>query len=194
MSDTPQLQFDKSTHTYTVNGEVYPSVTQIIKEAGLIDDVWFNEEATDRGTIVHAATSLCDIGRLNAEAVPNDVQPYLDGWKRFLQENKPQIVGVERRFYQPTYCFAGTIDRLLFVGGVKAILDIKSGAPQAWHEIQTAGYGLGVGMSGARYCLYLDGKGGYKLERHEGITGRDIFMAALNLYHYKQSKGLLCKS
>ena len=47
------LHYDPETHIYTVDGEVLPSVTQILKDMGFIDVTWFNDYARERGSLVH---------------------------------------------------------------------------------------------------------------------------------------------
>lgn len=192
MAETGQLQFDAETHTYTVDGRVYPSVTQIIKAAGIIDDTRFNEEATNRGTLIHYATAMYDLGKLDEAGVPDDVRPYLEGWERFLRETKCEIVSVEKRVYHPTWEYAGTLDREVRLHHRDGLLDIKSGTPQAWHTVQSAGYAIASGRYCKRYGVYLDANGGYKLESHDDDPGdQRLFMSALAIFQFKQSKGLL---
>ena len=48
------IQFDPETHTYTINGRIYPSVTQIIKGV-LGDELWYKDWYAGRGRAIHQA-------------------------------------------------------------------------------------------------------------------------------------------
>jgi len=49
--------FNAGRHEYSDNGIIIPSVTQILKAAGVFDDRFYNEEARERGSAVH---ELCE--------------------------------------------------------------------------------------------------------------------------------------
>ena len=57
---THPIQFDEAAHVYTVAGVERPSVTQILKDAGLIDTTWYTDEARQRGRAVHLAAQFLD--------------------------------------------------------------------------------------------------------------------------------------
>ena len=185
-----QLHFDAATHTYTVAGTVYPSVTQIIKAAGLIDSEWFNEEATTRGTLVHFATALYDQSRLNWAKVPDEVRGSLAGWIGFRRESKCEILEIETCIYDGYWCFAGTRDRLIKLNNVTSILDIKTGAKVFWHPYQTAGYRL-LHPVPRRFCIYLKPNGDYKLDPNVDGIDEHHFLACLDTYKVKKRNGLL---
>lgn len=186
-----ELHLDQETHTYTVGDTVYPSVTQIIKAAGLIDDEWFNEEARERGELVHIATALYDRGQLNWEKVPDEIRGYVLGWIKFREESKCKIVSTERQF-NSGFGYCGTIDREITLNGRLGILDIKTGQPQAWHGVQLGGYRIGSGLHGVKtFSLYLSNRGTYKLVETRDEPEGQMFHAALNLYQYKKRNGLL---
>jgi hypothetical protein len=88
--DTSDLiEFDKLTHRYVVEGERFPSVTQILQASGLID---FSKipgpillAARDRGTAVHQALHHYNEGDLDPdfqELYP-DYWPYVSAWIDF---------------------------------------------------------------------------------------------------------------
>ena len=68
MVSAPILNFDEATHTYTVDGRDYPSITTVIEAAGLVDysmlpaaDLNFYQL---RGIALHDACWFSDEGRL----------------------------------------------------------------------------------------------------------------------------------
>ena len=182
----PILEYDDLTHTYKVDGVVYPSVTQVLTEAGFIDPTWFTEEGAERGSRIASVTEWHDTGVLNevafVEAYPNEVG-YLEAWKQFLSDRVGTILGIEERVYQDDYCFAGTLDRRVWLlgGVVKTVIDIKTGAKAWWHRYQTAAYmDCCEGAVGGRMAVYLKSNGTYTCDPHDNYTHDiDVFRAAL---------------
>ena len=58
------VQFDPVTHRYTVEGRIIPSVTQRIKDAGLLGSAaqFYSPESAARGTAIHQACADRDHG------------------------------------------------------------------------------------------------------------------------------------
>jgi hypothetical protein len=85
------LVFDEATHTYTLDGERLPSVTQILQRAGAIDfshiPPTILEAARERGTAVHKAVHYFNENDLDVDvfrvAFP-DYWPYVSAWIKFL--------------------------------------------------------------------------------------------------------------
>ena len=80
---TEVVQFDESAHVYTVARVQRPSVTQILKDAGLIDTTWYTDEARERGRAVHLATQFLDEDDLDWDTVLPQYGGYLAAWERF---------------------------------------------------------------------------------------------------------------
>ena len=80
--------YDPATHTYKTDDVVRPGVTTILKKARLIDTdaPWFDEYSRDRGTAVHLACELWDLGTLDESTLDPVLVPYLDGWRLFMAE------------------------------------------------------------------------------------------------------------
>ncbi len=88
---TCNIELDEDHHVYNVGGVIRPSVTQVLKDAGLIDTHWYTEEARLRGKAVHAACQFFDEDDLDWESVLPPYQGYIQGWARFKQESGFQI-------------------------------------------------------------------------------------------------------
>lgn len=74
------IQFNEATHTYTKNGVILPSVTEITRFLAYdykTDRPWLAEEAARRGTAVHEACMLMDYGE-EPEELP-EIAGYLTG-------------------------------------------------------------------------------------------------------------------
>lgn len=203
-----ELMFEPETHTYRVNGRVVPSVTQVISAAGLSEYSMVPrdklEYACRFGTAVHYGAELADKGILDEQSTEQIVLDRVGYWKNFLQvaEEKGWTDGhcfIESRFYShDAYDFAGTIDRAYVNGKTAVIIDLKTGSKYAAAAIQTAAY---EHLFRAQYndlrkvkrmAVYLRDDG-FEIEEHKDDTDIHIFRAALNLYKWKQQKGVSCK-
>jgi hypothetical protein len=187
------LTFSEQDHKYYLDSVEVPSVTRVIKEAGLMGDFCGgNESAMQMGSNVHLLLELEDDGQLG-EYAP-EYEPYLTAYRAFKKDTKAQVVEIEKRVCSETYRFAGTLDRVMDLPGIgRSILDIKSGSPSPSHAIQTSAYQLAFnaplsysnGGAHNRFALYLNGEGKYKLEQHKDRRDRAVFLAALTMWWYK---------
>lgn len=186
------LTFDAATHTYRLDGQVVPSVTQILGEAGLIDDRWYTEESQLRGRTVHVITALDDRGELDEAKVDAEYRGYLDAWRRFKAETKCEILSVEERVCNFVYRYAGTIDRRIRLPGLIELGDLKTGQPEWWHRFQSAGYWMCHDINaGGRCSIYLRSDGTWKSQIHaRHAYDTDVFRAALTLANAKRNEGI----
>lgn len=184
------LMFDEAAHEYRVEGRKLPSVTGILKAAGFIDTTFMDEAAMQRGTYVHQACEYFDQGDLREETLNPLIQPFLEGWKLFLKEMRATVRKIEWRVYHPGMDYAGTLDRILEIGGRLVLGDIKSGAPAAWHAVQTAAYATAVRyeepeMVLGRASVYLTKEGTYKYVEHKDRVDFDVWKAAVVVANWK---------
>lgn len=188
----PLFTFDEATHTYKVNGVVYPGVTEIIGEAGLYGNAarWFDDYSRDRGTAVHDAIRLylkgtLDIDHFNLECEP--IKGYLESYMRFEADTGFKPFQVEHAMYNHTYKVAGTADLIGPHQGDGSILDIKTSISiHPAEAIQLAGYELTWGERMKRYSLHLGADGKYRLMPWTDRRDRDIFLAAVAVYNWRK--------
>jgi hypothetical protein len=202
----PVVEFRETDHTYWLVEEQGKrrliSITQVLQVAGLVDTTFFNERAATKGTYVHDATALHDQGRLNDATVSDELRPYLDGYKLFLEECTPEWSRIEAMFADDVSDVAGTVDRVgtITVKGVpqKVVVDLKTGrgGSAPWHPIQLAGYQhlltqylsrRGQTREAAqikRYGLYLRGDGRYTLTPYTNTFDAAVFTSALTIAHW----------
>jgi hypothetical protein len=135
-----------------------PSVTEILKAAGLANEHYTGTAPRDRGTRLHGhLAEWLRTGAIASEirALAPLVAPLVQG----------EILRVEDRLFSPLG-FSGQIDTLRRrprEGGAElAILDWKFGVADPAHAIQTAGYAVLVGEAEGvsaymirRACVYL---------------------------------------
>lgn len=190
------LTFDEKKHEYKLDGLVIPSVTQIIKAAGLINLDYVGpqllKEKADLGKKVHLTTELYDRDSLNINELHPTLKEYLDGWIKFKEDYNFTPTEIELMSAHHLYKFAGRIDRIGFIAKDLTLLDIKSGSKQKSNAIQTAGYALLYDQDKKkteqikkRMVVYLLPEG-YRVESHTDPNDKNVFLAALTISNFKK--------
>ena len=188
------MKYNEERHEYKENGIIIPSVTQILKGAGLIDLSFINKdllaEKADFGTKVHETTELYDKFELDTETLHPTLNNYLKQWVKFQNDFKIQIQEIETMYYHPSYRFAGRLDRIISIGKDFAIVDIKTGGKFPSYPIQTAAYKMLYETNHKekikkRFTVYLT-ENSYKVDEHKNKTDESVFLAALTIYNYKK--------
>ena len=142
----PYIEFSEATHEYFVDGERRPSVTQVLKSCGMIDDRFFTEFGRWRGSATHKATHYYDEGDIDRRTIDPAVKPRLNGWIKFRKGTGYTPTLIEEICYDEIREFCGRPDRRgYFMGGKPEdsndIVDLKCYAPPWWVRYQLAGYG-----------------------------------------------------
>jgi len=182
------LVFDPERHAYILDGRVIPSVTQILTAEGIINGQWYTEDGRRRGGHVHLALRYLDEGRLDEDSVTDEVRPYLEAWQRFISETGFICLQIEQPFADRNLGFAGTPDRVGWMDGDKtlSIIDIKTGAPEPWHALQTAAYAVGLGKRTARrWSVYLKANGSYRLVQHRANDDINAWLGLVSVHNWK---------
>jgi hypothetical protein len=164
------LHFNEERHEYMVDGVLRPSVTQALKEAGLIHTEWYTDEARLRGKAVHAACQFLDENDLDWDTVLPEYRGFVQGWESFKRDSGFQIGRaangqplIEYRLYHPGFGYSSTLDREGSIGSDDYLLDIKTGGPEEWHGYQLAGYSqcLPQPLARKRLTVHLKANGRY---------------------------------
>jgi hypothetical protein len=171
------FRFDRVEHVYiTPEGEELPHITGMLQATGWIDDRWYTEESSRRGTAVHQLTADFDLGALDVASCVSPFRGYLLGHVKAMSLLRPTIVTVEEPLVHPGFRFGGRPDRAWTLYGLEAIGEIKTGDPERSHRVQTALQAIlraGAGESllppelTARYALYLKDRGKFYVEEHK---------------------------
>lgn len=168
-----KLQFEDATHTYTLDGEVIPSVTHIVRFLDADVDKsrpWLRDEAAERGTLVHDLCAMLDYGEDISEETPPYIQGYITAYMNFLRDCNCDWRYIERCDWAEFggVRYAGTLDRFGKVNGVNTIVDIKTGTSGSRHRhaAQLTGYSFFPCVSEAQALavLYLHRDGTYKFQ------------------------------
>jgi len=185
-------EFDESRHMYRVAGKIVPSVSSIIRPLtdaayGAIDPETLRR-AADFGTAVHACAELFDQGELDEDSVLPEWRPYLDAYKKWLDDVQPQIAEIEWRRGCARY--AGTIDRVAEINGENWIVDLKTTSTIHPHVgVQLAAYvALAEPAYGAnlrRAALQLREDGSYRFVEFKKRSDFTCFNGLLAVHAWR---------
>jgi CRISPR/Cas system-associated exonuclease Cas4 (RecB family) len=191
MMQNDRVIFDEENHRYFRGGGELPSVTSIIKGAGLSPDYSMIKGASSAAEYGKRVHKTIEIYLTKREEVYEDIfiQNALNRFKKFEEEF----------FYVPIECekivsgsdYAGTVDLIGEIGKrfkKKVIVDIKTGSPANWHVVQLSAYRAAykreTGLELDCYALYISSDG-YKVKPfavHELIAGYAVFCEAKKTY------------
>lgn len=190
--------FDEASHTYTLDGRVVPSVTQVI--APLHDLSRVPHDVLERkralGVAVHLACELDDEGELDDDATDAVVMGYVNGWRAFRRDVGATVLMNERRLAHRGLGFAGTLDRVVLTReGLVFLVDIKTAVRMSpAYGVQLAGYMLLLEAEGVplpapveRKGLQLSPDGAYRLVPYINPNDRPAFCGLLAVHHWKES-------
>jgi hypothetical protein len=192
--DAPPLRFDPVSHRYWLGAREVLSVTQILREAGLVDATWFTDAARLRGTLLHRATEAVDHGEA-VTTLTAALEPYLAAYAAFVRDARPVWQGIEQPIADGALGYAGTVDRWGTLSGDPAVVELKTGTVPAWTPLQLVAYGrLELGEPRVarrrRLALQLLPTGRYAIREYPLVNfGRDerVFLAALAVAQWKRA-------
>lgn len=199
--DEPLLTFDDETHTYRLDGEIVPSVTQLTDIYSTVsvdegDDLELTmEAAAERGTILHAYLEhrLWGGEREDFE-LPDSFGGYADGVDLFLSEHElsPCLTEEPMAGEAEGVQFAGTPDFVGRFDGVLSILDWKfvSQVQKTKVGAQLSGY-LSLCLCNDwrpenLWCVQFLSDGTYRL--YPAGTAADSFYLCLSVWREKHKK------
>lgn len=185
-----ELLFDQPSHTYTLDGVVIPSVSQVITAGDTTN--YPPNGAAERGTRVHRVLELLDKGELSQDYIAaikgREIEAFIDTYQAWRL--KLDLVANEEMYHGQLdgLAFAGTIDRVLKIGDYLAVVDIKTGRPYPKpHAMQVWAYGTLYTQATGREiehhgCVYLDGRTA-KLRMYGEPEALDLFRRKLAAYY-----------
>ena len=159
-TQTKQLTFLDGRYYWTEDGQFVPSVTTILdaypKDAGYYmwlksvgqDADTIRDEAGRRGSTVHEMTEAYDRGAEVSLLTEDGHLGYkvsewsmFERYVEFMQRFTPRIVMTEQNFVNAELGWAGTVDRVMTIGNVTMLVDIKtSNAIYPAYWLQLAAY------------------------------------------------------
>lgn len=197
-TDSPGLQLLESTHTYLFHGKQVPSVTQLLKDYGILTGIEYaKEEDLWRGQAVHETIRLWHKGTLNLKSLDPALEPYLSDYIKVCDSTGFRPLLWELMRYSLTYNFAGKFD----IGGIfkndngfESVVEIKTGAPDPAHGVQLSLYDISLPVLARhrnRIGIYLRGDGKPKLILYKDVSDYAAAYSLLNLHNWKCQKNII---
>jgi hypothetical protein len=187
------VEFDPVSHTYKVDGVYLPNVTSILKEAGIVDDRFYNTWARDRGSAVHKAIQFHAEGDLDEASLDPVVTPYFHAYLRWRDEMVHWVPEFsELKVVNRTLGYAGTVDMgLITPPATRALVDFKTGALTRPVGLQLSAYALAAWeqerwMANRLIGVQLNEDGSYKM--HEYKFEPEPWMAAVRVARWLKAK------
>lgn len=194
----------RDTAAYTIDGERWPSVTEVLDAVSLCDYSAVPIEnmlnAGRRGEAIHCWIDLYETGHLSPGAFPDEeIEPYIDAYHRFVDETGFEIEETEKVVVCRTHRYVGTLDLLgrYTKGrykGWRGLVDLKAAASIfPWVRLQIMGYTMalqemeGSATSGIiRASVQLRADRTYRLAPYvEDAMDVHDWAAAVRLTHWK---------
>jgi hypothetical protein len=143
-----RVRLEPVKHIYTVDGEVKPSVSEILLGTGIVDPQWFTENGRWRGSAVHQAAWFDDENDLDETSVVDteaftrkEILGHVAGWRKFRRDTGFTPRAIEKAVCNLTLGYAGTPDRDGWLAnGFPCLPDLKSGASSHATRFQTLAY------------------------------------------------------
>ena len=194
------LMFHDLTHTYEVDGETLPSVSEIIRfisrEVYGSVTQYTLDNACDRGKKVHKfCENLDKFGTVDCD---EDLAAYVEAYMNFLKDHTVEWSIIEQSMYHKEQLYAGTIDRVGKVDGKLSIVDIKTSCvihkPLVTAQINAYAEMYednNADIIEQLIALQLKSDGTYKI--HEIEIDSTAFTACLTLHGVLKKKGKVKK-
>jgi hypothetical protein len=187
------FEYDAVGHRYLLDGSEVPGVTRVLSDVLMGGKQWADEAAMWRGSVVHSCCELDDRGTLDEGTVDPAAAGFLDAWRRFKAEMRPEISVVEIPLVSEKHRYAGRPDRVMWLSGKQTVVDIKSGGVGVATGIQLAAYcELTTTMDRAAVRLQADGR--YTLTQYSvRDLRRDhaVFLNALAVWNWRIERRLV---
>ena len=190
-----KIDFNETAHTYTIDGRLVPSVTQVLGEIlGDPTNGWGEQYHLDRGSAAHELYAMLARGE---DLRLYDYDARLDGhiaaWRAWYAAERPKFEAVEQPVAHSGRGYAGTPDAVCIIDGVVTMIDYKQSAGKR-DLLQMAAYVLAFEeMTGSRVklvqSLQINGTGwkyGPKAMGSRLTAAKHDWLAVLRAWQIKQ--------
>lgn len=192
----PELKFEEKRHIYTLDGQLLPSVTTVMRPLdrevyrGIDEDVM--KIAADRGTAIHNAVENYVL--YGIEDIEPKHQGYFDGFLKFWKENSPEPLATESRLYHKFLRYAGTADLPCIIGGKRVLIDYKTSAAvnKMLTGVQLEAYAKAYGSHGFKFdekaIVHLKSDGSYQMVKYKAndLESWEVFSSLMVVWNHIQ--------
>ena len=178
------FRVDDARHRYFIGAQRVPGVRGILRTAGIEGDKSFlSPEYQARGKAVHDATLHFDLTGRDVDWLPDDWDVFFRAYVRFRAAIPCKWKLLETAKPHRTLRYASRVDRMGLVNGYPALVELKTGGPDAFHGPQLAGLDLLLGRGTRRRLgVYLFKTGKFRVIEYSDPKDYMTFLAALNRY------------
>jgi hypothetical protein len=158
------VEYNDSIHEYTLGGIHIPSVSELLKP--VTGEFECAPMYAERGTAVHNLTELWDTGLYFPELADDELMTYMMAYEDFHDQHDVEVLQLEQLVFNRELMYAGRLDRIWLIDGVKHLTDIKTGNKYKQHLFQL-------------YAYHLASAGGFK---NDSLELSNLY---LNPFNYK---------
>lgn len=195
-----RLSYDDALHEYRYDGNVVPSVTQVLSRLSAVQYRGADPDAMERaatlGKAVHRMIELDLRGVLDTTSLSEELAIYFVAWRDFMATSGFLPIRSEQRVYSQRYGYAGTLDlfgrldRLALIDAKRTIAVPRTAGPQ------TAAYEAALReslpeLTGAapidRYALHLRADGTWRLVPFRDRVDLRVFLAQITTHQWLQA-------
>lgn len=196
LPEFPELLFEEKRHIYTLNGQIFPSVTTVMKPLdnalykGIDEEVM--RTAAARGTAIHNAAE--NFALYGAEDIEPEFQGYFDAFLKWWSDYNPEPLATESRLYHKYLMYSGTADLPCIISGKRTLVDYKTSAVvnKMLTGVQLEAYAKAFESHGFKFdekaILHLKNDGSYQMVRYKvpDIESWEVFNALMVVWNHIQ--------
>jgi hypothetical protein len=181
------FEVDREKHEYRYDGRKLISITDCMKTAGIIDNVFASDFDLWVGTATHRAIELYIKGTLKWETLDPSLHPRIEAWVEFETHTGFVATDTEKSIVNPMWGIAGTLDVLgRFPNGKEGIIELKSGNVSRWAGVQSAGQDILLGgPRRLRYGMKVPARGRPSVTPFTDPDDYNAFQAAVIIANWK---------
>jgi len=192
------FRFDPDKHEYWLGSQRLPGFTEIKNGC----NIGYNHGselastiAMAKGKAVHRCCELYDKGEIVWASVKDEIYGYVLAWMKFREDTGyiPNVNFRETPLYHPTYLYGTTPDcgDGRFKDRSTALVEIKTGAKEEWHKLQTAAQELCLPKrkNKKRIVVYLDENGTYKIDEHDDPMDCRVWLSLVVEFNWRLKHG-----
>jgi len=192
----PELKFDEKRHLYSLNGQMLPSVTTVMRPLNEALYRGIDEEimkvAADRGTAIHNAVenyALYGIKDIEASHLG-----YFNAFIRWWEDCLPGVITTESRLYHKYLRYAGTADLPCIIEGKRVLVDYKTSAlvNKMLTGVQLEAYAKAYESHGYKFdekaIVHLKRDGSYQMIRYKSndLESWEVFSSLMVVWNHIQ--------
>lgn len=176
---------------YWFGKQVYYAVVaepEISERDALVAPYKTSKKAMARGTEVHEFVEFYKAGAELPERFQDgaDLAEYKNAFVDFLSTHDLTLVTTEKTVVNHDERYAGTLDIIAVVNGVKMLIDVKTNKDGSVYDevgLQLSAYKHALGEDLPTYALALGGDGSYTFKKMNDVY--DYFLAAKSLWEWQ---------